>query len=113
MSEGKVKAAKIRVHQPPDGTGGLDGRFHVYIFDVFNKQFLPGKSVESVEKAASFHRHEQEKIYTEQEAEPELFDLPFISVDPDLLARAEREPEYRDRLIRELTTEARQRGRRR
>jgi hypothetical protein len=113
MSEGKVKAAKIKVHQPPDGTGGLDGHFHVYIFDVFNKQFLPGKTVDTVEKAASFQRHEQEKIYTEQEAEPELFDLPFISSDPDLLARAEREPAYRDRLMRELTTEARQRGRRR
>ncbi|MEO5617002.1 MAG: hypothetical protein ABIS67_04470 [Candidatus Eisenbacteria bacterium] len=113
MSEGKVKASKIKVHQPPDGTGGLDGQFHVYVFDVFNTQFLPGKTVDSAEKAASFQRHEQEKIYTEQEAEPALFDLPFISSDPDLVARVEREAEYRDRLIRELTTEARQRGRRR
>lgn len=113
MSEGKVKAAKIKVHQPPDGTGGLDGHFHVYIFDVFHKQFLSGKTLDTIEKAASFQRHEQEKIYTEQEAEPELFDLPFISSDPDLVARAEREPAYRDRLMRELTTEARQRGRRR
>lgn len=113
MSEGKVKASKLRVHQPPDGTGGLDGHFHVYVFDVFNKQFLPGKSVETLEKAASFQRHEQERIYTEQEAEPDLFDLPFVSADPDLLARVERDAEYRDRLIRDLSTEARQRARRR
>lgn len=113
MSEGKVKAAKLKVHQPPDGTTGLDGHFHVYVFDVFNKQFLPGRSVDTVEKAASFQRHEQEKIYTEQEAEPELFDLPFVSADPDLIGRIERDPEYRERLIRELTSDARQRARRR
>jgi len=113
MSEGKVKAAKLKVHQPPEGTGALDGHFHVYVFDVFNKQFLPGKSLDTVEKAAAFQRHEQEKIYTEQEAEPELFDLPFVSADSDLLARVERDAEYRDRLIRDLTTEARQRARRR
>jgi len=113
MSEGKVKASKVKVHLPPEGTGGLDGHFHVYVFDVFHKQFLPGKSLDTVEKAASFQRHEQERIYTEQEAEPELFDLPFISSDPDLLARVEREADYRDRLIRELTSEARQRARRR
>jgi hypothetical protein len=113
MAEGKVKASKVKVHQPPEGTGGLDGQFHVYVFDVFNVKFLPGRTVDSVEKAASFQRHEQEKIYAEQEAEPALFDLPFISADPDLLARVERDPEYRERLTRELTIEARQRARRR
>lgn len=113
MSEGKVKASKIKVYSPPEGTGGLDGAFHVYVFDVFNRKFLPGRKVETLEKAASFMRHEQERIYTEQEAEPELFDLPFASSDPDLLARVDRDPEYRDRLVRDLTADARQRGRRR
>ena len=113
MSEGKVKASKLRVHNPPDGTTGMDGRFHVYVFDVFNKSFLPGRTVESLEKAASFQRHEQERIYAEQEAEPELFDLPFVSMDSDLLARVERDAEYRDRLTRDLTLEGRQRARRR
>jgi hypothetical protein len=113
MSEGKVKASKVKVHQPPEGTGGLDGQFHVYVFDVFNTKFLPGRKVDSVERAASFQRHEQERIYAEQEAEPELFDLPFISADPDLIGRVEREAEYRERLVRELKVEARQRARRR
>ena len=113
MSEGKVKAAKIKVHQPPEGTGGMDGHFHVYVYDVFHRNFLPGRQVESIEKAAAYQRHEQERLYAEQEAEPELFDLPFISSDPDLLARVDRDSEYRDRLIRELTSEARQRARRR
>ncbi|HTO92430.1 MAG TPA: hypothetical protein VMJ70_14965 [Candidatus Sulfotelmatobacter sp.] len=113
MSEGKVKASKVKVHQPPEGTGGLDGHFHVYVYDVFNNNFHAGRSVDTVEKAASFQRHEQERIYAEQEAEPELFDLPFISADPELLARIERDAEYRERLVRELKIEARQRGRRR
>jgi len=112
MGETKVKAAKVKVHQPPEGSG-VDGHFHVYIFDVFHDQFLPGRTVDTVEKAASFQRHEQEKIYTEQEAAPDLFDLPFISADPDLIGRCERDAEYRDRLVRELKVEARQRARRR
>ena len=113
MSEGKVKASKVKVYPAPEGTGGLDGHFHVYVFDVFNKAFLPGKTVDSLEKAASFMRHTQEHIYTEQEAEPDLFDMPFTSADPDLLARVERDPEYKNRLVRELTGDARQRARRR
>ncbi len=113
MSEGKVKASKVRVYSPPEGTTGLDGQFHVYVFDVFNQEFLPGRSVDSLEKAASYQRHEQERIYTEQEAEPELFDLPFVSADPDLLARVARDPEYKARLVRDLTSDARQRARRR
>ena len=113
MAEGKVKAAKFRVHQPPEGTSGLDGHFHVYVFDVFHKSFLPGKSFETLERAVSFHRHEQERIYAEQEADPELFDMPFVSADPDLLARVEREASYRERLTRELLVEARARARRR
>ena len=113
MGQAKVKAAKVKVHQPPEGTGGLDGHFHVYIFDVFHDKFLPGRTVDTVEKAASFQRHEQEKIYTEQEASPDLFDLPFISADPELIDRVERDAEYRERLVRELKVEARQRARRR
>jgi hypothetical protein len=113
MAEGKVKASKVKVHQPPEGTGGLDGLFHVYVFDVFNQSFLPGKSFDTVERAVSFQRHEQERIYTVQEADPELFDLPFISADPDLIARVARDPEYREQLTRTLTAEARGRVRKR
>ncbi len=113
MAEGKVKASKVKVYQPPEGTGGLDGRFHVYVFDVFNQGFLPGRDFETVERAVAFQRHEQERIYTEQEADPELFDLPFISADPDLVGRAERDAEYKQMLVRELTSDARGRARRR
>src|SRR5262245_20567837 len=111
IGEGKVKAAKVKVHQPPEGTGGIDGQFHVYTYDVFHQTFLSGRSFDHVERAASFQRHEQERIYAEQEADPELFDLPFISADPDLLARSERDTDYKDRLMRELTSDARSRGR--
>jgi hypothetical protein len=112
MTQGKVKAAKVKVHEAPASTGGLDGHFHVYVYDVFNQTFATAKSFDTVEKAASFQRHEQERIYTVQEAEPELFDLPFISNDPDLLARIERDAEYRQRLQRDLGSDARARGRR-
>ena len=113
MGSMKIKAAKVKVVQPPEGTTGLDGHFHVYIFDVFNGEFLGGKSFETVERAVAFQRHEQERIYLEQEADPELFDLPFISSDPALVARAAGDSEYRQRLIRELTPDARARGRKR
>ena len=86
MAEGRSRLRRSRCTQPPEGTGGLDGHFHVYIFDVFNRRSSRGKSFDTVERAVSFQRHEQERIYTEQEADPELFDLPFISADPDLLA---------------------------
>jgi hypothetical protein len=113
MAESKVKATKFKVHQPPEGTGGIDGQFHVYVFDVFKREFLPGRSFEAIERAVAFQRHEQERIYAEQEASPELFDLPFLSSDPELLARAERDAEYRQRLTRDLTSEAHNRVRRR
>ncbi len=113
MSGERVKASKMKVYQAPDGTSDLDERFYVYVFDVFNKVFLPGKVFDSIERATSFKRHEQERIYLEQEAEPELFDLPFISNDPDLIARVERDPTYRSRLESELGAEARNRVRRR
>jgi hypothetical protein len=112
MSQGKVKASKVKVFAPPEGTGGLDGQFHVYVFDVFNRSFSADRSFDTVEKAASYGRHAQERIYAEQEAIPELFDLPFISSDPDLVARVAREPAYRDCLVRELGAEARGRARR-
>ncbi|MFI5372389.1 MAG: hypothetical protein ACHQ52_12595 [Candidatus Eisenbacteria bacterium] len=108
---GKVKAAKVRVHGAPEGTGGLDGQFHVYVFDVFKKEFLAGRSFDTIERAAAHQRREQERIYTEQEAAPELFDLPFISNDSDLLRRIGVDGEYRDRLVRELESEARGRAR--
>ena len=111
MSEGKVKASKFKVHQPPDGTSGVDGQFHVYVYDVYNKSFTGGRAFETVERAVSFQRHEQERIYLEQEADPELFDLPFISADPDLVARIERDAPYRERLEDELRSEARKRRR--
>lgn len=113
MAEGKVKASKVKVHHSPEGTGGLDGQYHVYIYDVFNQAFLPGRQFESVERAVSFQRHEQERIYNEQEADPELFDLPFISDDPDLVSRVERDPAYKQRLMKDLGSEARNRGRKR
>ena len=111
--ESKVRASKLKVHQPPDGTGGVTGHFHVYTFDVFNQGFLPGRSFDTVEKAASYQRHEQERIYAEQEADWELFDLPFISTDPELPERVGRDAEYRTRLLRELGAEARGRARKR
>ncbi len=113
MGTSKVKAAKAKVHQPPEGTSGLDGHFYVYVYDVFHNTFLPGRTTDTIEKAVSFQRHAQEKLYAEQEADPELFDLPFISSDPDLVARAERDPEYRARLERDLGGEARGRARKR
>ena len=109
MSSGKVKASKVRVHHAPEGT--LDGLYHVYVFDVFHRRFLPGRSFDSLERAAQFMRHEQERIFTEQEAEPELFDMPFLSEDPDLISRVERETEYKDRLMRDLDSDARSRAR--
>jgi hypothetical protein len=111
MSAGKVKASKVRTHRAPEGTTGLDGQHHVYVYDVFHRGFLPGRSFDSLERAAQFMRHEQERIYTEQEAEPELFDYPFLSEDPDLIARIERDAEYRDRLMRDLDSDARARAR--
>jgi len=113
MAESKVKAAKARVYPPPEGTSGLDGLYRVYVYDVFNQQFLPGKSFDTLERAVSFQRHEQERIYAEQEADPELFDLPFISSDPDLLNRVDRDPGYRAHLMRELGAAARDRARKR
>lgn len=113
MSAGKVKASKVKVHAAPEGTAGLDGQFHVYTYDVFHGTFLPGKIFDNVERAASYQRHEQERLYAEQEAEPELFDLPFISADSDLIARIERDSDYKERLVKELTSEARARGRKR
>ncbi|MBI1797633.1 MAG: hypothetical protein HY076_09235 [Candidatus Eisenbacteria bacterium] len=112
MTQGKVKAAKVKVYEPPAGTAGAGGQFHVYVYDAFHKTFAAAKSFETVEKATAFQRHEQERIYTVQEAEPELFDLPFISSDSDLMARIEREPAYRQRLERDLGADARARGRR-
>ncbi len=112
MAEGKVKSAKVKVFPPPDPKS-VDGKFHVYVYDVFNKTFLPGKLFETVERAVQFQRQEQERIYLVQEADPELFDLPFISADPGLLTRVTTDAAYRDTLVRELTTDARARARRR
>ena len=111
MSAEKVRAARARVYSPPEGVAA-DTKVHVYIFDVFHEVFLAGKLFENVERAVQYQRHEQERIYTEQEAEPELFDLPFLSSDPDLVKRVERDAEYKKRLIRDLKGDARARGRR-
>ena len=112
MSEGKVKAAKAKVHQPPDGAGA-DAHFHVYIYDVFNKAFVAGRVFDNIERAVQYQRQEQERIYLVQEADPELFDLPFISADARLLERIDSDAEYRKRLMRDLDGEARARGRKR
>ncbi len=111
MSAGKVRAARVKVYPPPAGVKA-DEKLHVYVFDVFHEKFLPGRTLDNIERAVQFQRHEQERIYTLQEAEPELFDLPFISSDPDLVARVERDAEYRRVLVRDLGTEARGRNRR-
>ena len=113
MSQGKVKASKVRVFAPPEGADRLDGHYHVYVFDVFHRTFAAGRSFDTVEKAASFQRHEQERIYTEQEADPELFDLPFISADAALVETVGRQAEYREQLMKDLASEARNRQRRR
>ena len=115
MSEGKVKTSKVKLHQPPAGTAGLDGQFLVYIFNPADPDadFLPGHAFETAERAVSYMRHEQERIYAEQEAAPALFDLPFLSSDPELIDRARRDPEYHKQLVRDLTSEARSRARRR
>ena len=110
MSSGKVKASKFTVHAPPAGTAP-NSQFHVYIYDVVARSFHSGKAFDTIERAVSFLRHEQERIYTEQEATPDLFDLPFVSSDPDLVARTERDPAYKDHLIKELQAELRARER--
>src|SRR5262252_8848892 len=94
MSAEKVRAARAHVYGPPEGVAA-DSKVHVYIFDVFHESFMDGKPFENVERAVQFQRHEQERIYTEQEAEPELFDLPFLSSDSELLVRVERDTEYK------------------
>ncbi len=112
MSGGKIRAARAKVYAPPEGVKA-DEKIHVYVFDVFNGTFHPGKAFDNIERAVQHQRHEQERIYTEQEAEPALFDLPFLSSDPDLVARVERDPEYKRILVRDLGSDARGRGRRR
>ena len=111
MSGEKVRAARAHVYAPAAGAAA-DPRVHVYTFDVLHETFRPGKLFDNVERAVQFQRHEQERIYTVQEAEPELFDLPFLSSDPDLIARVERDAEYRKMLVRNLRGDARSRGRR-
>ena len=111
MSAEKVRAARARVYGPPEGVAA-DSKVHVYVFDVFHELFLAGKPFDNVERAVQYQRHEQERIYTVQEAEPELFDLPFLSSDPNLVARIERDDEYKKRLVRDLKGDARSRGRR-
>jgi hypothetical protein len=111
MSSPKVRATRVKVYSPPDGVKP-DEKIHVYTYDVFHETFLPGKPFDNVERATQYQRHEQERLYTVQEAEPELFDLPFLSTDPDLVARVERDAEYGKRLRRDLGGDARARGRR-
>jgi hypothetical protein len=111
MAAEKIRAARARVYAPPAGVAA-DTKVHVYTFDVFHETFLPGKAFENIERAVQHQRHEQERLYAEQEAEPELFDLPFLSSDPDLLNRIERDAEYKKRLMRDLKSDARARGRR-
>src|SRR5262249_20394703 len=111
MSGEKVRAARAHVYAPPEGVAS-DPKVHGYIFDVFHEGFSGGKPLENVERAVQYQRHEQERIYVEQEGEPELFDLPFLSTDADLVKRVERDTEYRKRLVRDLKGDARARVRR-
>lgn len=112
MGGEKIRAARARVYAPPEGVAA-DSKIHVYTFDAFKESFLADHaSFDNVERAVQHQRSEQERIYTEQEAEPELFDLPFLSSDPDLLARIGRDAEYKKRIVRDLKGDARSRGRR-
>jgi hypothetical protein len=111
MPAEKIRAARAHVYAPPEGVAA-DTKVHVYVYDVFHDTFLPGKAFDNIERAVQFQRHEQERIFQEQEAEPELFDLPFLSSDPDLIARVEKDADYRKRLARDLKGDARARGRR-
>lgn len=111
MSNAKVRAARVKIYPPPAGVKA-DERVHVYVFDVFNETFLPGKAFENAERAVQHQRSEQERIYVEQEAEPELFDLPFLSSDAGLVDRVAADAEYRRVLVRDLRSDARSRGRR-
>lgn len=112
MATEKIRASRAHVYPAPEGAKG-DGQIHVYTYDVFHDTFLPGKSFENIERAVQYQRHEQERIFIEQEAEPELFDLPFLSHDPALLERVGTDAAYRKALKRDLTSDARARGRRR
>lgn len=113
MSAGKISAARVKVYAPPEGVKA-DTKVHVYVFDVFHQVFLADhKAFENTERAVQHQRSVQERIYTDQEAEPELFDIPFLSSDIDLLARIEKDAEYCRILKRDLTTDARARNRRR
>ena len=107
----KIRAARARIQPLPAGAKG-DGQIHVYVFDVFHEQFLLGKAFDNVERAVQFQRQEQESIYVLQEAEPELYDLPFLSHDPALLERVNTDPAYKKSLMRDLRGDARARGRR-
>ncbi len=111
MAGEKIRAARARIYPAPNGVHG-DGQIHVYIFDVFHEQFLPGKAFENVERAVQYQRQQQENIYVLQEAEPELYDLPFLSHDAALLERVNSDPAYKRSLMRDLKGDARSRGRR-
>ena len=114
MSVGKVKASKVKVFAPPENTsvvGWEVPRVRLRTWSI--TCFIPGKAFDTVERAVSFQRHEQERLYAEQEAEPELFDFPFISTDPELIDRVERNPDYKAQLIKDLAGEVRSRRRHR
>lgn len=108
-----MKASKVKVQGPPDENAATDGRLFVYVYDVFNKEFHGGTEFPDIEKAASFQRHEQERIYLEQEADPELFDLPFVSSDAKLLTHVASDEAYKTRLMKALDHEARARAKHR
>lgn len=108
-----MKASKVKVHMPPDEADAREDKLFVYVYDVFNKEFHGGEEFAEIEKAAAFQRHEQERIYTVQEADPELFDLPFVSSDPKLLDNVKANAEYKDRLMKALDHEARARAKHR
>ncbi len=113
MSSSKIRASRMKVYAPPAGTKA-DAQVHVYVFDVFHGEFLDShRTFENLERASQHQRSEQERIYNEQEAEPELFDIPFLSSDPGLLERVKTDAEYARTLKRDLTSDARSRGRRR
>lgn len=113
MSAGKISAARVKVYAPPAGAKA-DTQVHVYVFDVFHQVFLEDhKAFENTERAVQHQRSVQERIYLEQEAEPELFDIPFLSSDPALLEHVAKDAEFARITKRDLTGDARARNRRR
>ena len=108
-----MKASKVKVHVPPGESAAVEGKLFVYVYDMFKKEFYGGDEFPEIEKAATFKRREQERFYLEQDADPGMFDLPFVSSDPKLLENIASDDAYRGQLMKSLDHAARARAKRR